>query len=62
MDPKKGQEERGLLPGLARVPLCGLIGMLISAPLSQKPLCFLSLEALSDSLVLGGLHQLLLLA
>lgn len=28
----------------------------------RKPLCFLSLEALSHSLVFGGLHQLLLLA
>lgn len=63
MDLKKGQEERGLLPWLGHSPFvlvhwnanfCSIV--------PEKPLCFLSLESLSYSLVFGGLHQLLLLA
>lgn len=63
MDLKKGQEVRGLLPGLGQ----GLFVLVhwnanFYSIVPKKPLCFLSLEALSHSLVFGGLHQLLLLA
>ena len=60
---RKVQEERGLLPRLGQGPFVLAHWNANFCPIvPRKPLSFLSLEALSHSLVLGGLHQLLLLA